>query len=78
MYRIDRSFFHVTGNASVRRVAGIRLGRCSLIPPNDPDFGLNEDEVARFWCERTGIRWLGRADIGHDADNKIVPFGAAA
>ncbi len=75
MYRIDRSFFHVTGNASVRRVAGIRLGRCSLIPPNDPDFGLNEDEVARFWCERTGIRWLGRADIGHDADNKIVPFG---
>jgi muramoyltetrapeptide carboxypeptidase len=75
MYRIDRSFFHVTGNPSVRRVAGIRLGRCSLIPPNDPDFGLNEDEVARFWCERSGIPWLGRADIGHDADNKIVPFG---
>jgi muramoyltetrapeptide carboxypeptidase len=78
MYRIDRSFFHVTSNASVRRVAGIRLGRCSLIPPNDPDFGMDEDAVARFWCERSGIPWLGRADIGHDADNKIVPFGAAA
>ena len=78
MYRIDRSFFHVTSNASVRRVAGIRLGRCSLIPPNDPDFGMAEDAVARFWCERSGIPWLGRADIGHDADNKIVPFGAAA
>jgi muramoyltetrapeptide carboxypeptidase len=76
MYRIDRSFFHVTSNASVRRVAGIRLGRCSLIAPNDPDFGMNEDEVARFWCERAGIPWLGRADIGHDADNRIVPFGA--
>jgi len=78
MYRIDRSFFHVTSNPSVRRVAGIRLGRCSLIPPNDPDFGMAEDAVARFWCERSGIPWLGRADIGHDADNKIVPFGAAA
>ena len=78
MYRIDRSFFHVTSNASVRRVAGIRLGRCSLIPPNDPDFGMAEDAVARFWCERSGIPWLGRADIGHDADNKIVPFGATA
>lgn len=78
MYRIDRSFFHVTSNASVRRVAGIRLGRCRLIPPNDPDFGMDEDAVARFWCERSGIPWLGRADIGHDADNKIVPFGAAA
>ena len=77
MYRIDRSFFHVTSNPSVRRVAGIRLGRCSLIPPNDPDFGMAEDEVARFWCERSGIPWLGRADIGHDADNRIVPFGAA-
>ena len=78
MYRIDRSFFHVTSNASVRRVAGIRLGRCRLIPPNDPDFGMDEDAVARFWCERSGIPWLGRADIGHDANNKIVPFGAAA
>jgi muramoyltetrapeptide carboxypeptidase len=77
MYRIDRSFFHVTSNPSVRRVAGIRLGRCSLIPPNDPDFGMTEDAVARFWCERSGIPWLGRADIGHDADNRIVPFGAA-
>ena len=34
-----------------------------------------EEEVARFWCERSGIPYLGRADIGHDADNKIVPFG---
>jgi muramoyltetrapeptide carboxypeptidase len=76
MYRIDRSFFHITSNASVRRVAGIRLGRCSLIPPNDPDFAMTEDAVARFWCERSGIPWLGRADIGHDVDNKVVPFGA--
>jgi muramoyltetrapeptide carboxypeptidase len=75
MYRIDRSFFHVTSNPSVRRVAGIRLGRCSLIPPNDPDFGMTEEAVARFWCERSGIPWLGRADIGHDANNRIVPFG---
>ena len=75
MYRIDRSLFHVTSQPSIRRVAGIRLGRCSLIPPNEPDFGLDEVEVARFWCERSGIPWLGRADIGHDAGNKVVPFG---
>lgn len=75
MYRIDRSLFHVTSNADVRKVAGIRLGRCSLIPENDPDFGMNEEEVARYWCERSGIPWLGRADIGHDVDNKVVPFG---
>jgi len=23
----------------------------------------------------SGILYLGRADIGHDIDNKIVPFG---
>jgi muramoyltetrapeptide carboxypeptidase len=67
--------FHISGNASVRRVAGIRLGRCAPIPPNDPDFGRSEEEVVRYWCDRAGIAWLGRADIGHDAGNKIVPFG---
>jgi muramoyltetrapeptide carboxypeptidase len=75
MYRIDRSLFHVTSNKAVRRVAGIRLGRCSAIPDNDPDFGQTEVEAAEYWCRRSGIPYLGRADIGHDADNKIVPFG---
>jgi muramoyltetrapeptide carboxypeptidase len=75
MYRIDRSLFHITSNPGIRRVAGIKLGRCSDIPANEPDFGMNEEEVARTWCDKSGIPWLGRADIGHDADNKIVPFG---
>jgi len=75
MYRTDRAMFHITSNADVRKVAGIRLGRCSEVPLNDPDFGETEEEVFRFWCERSGIPYLGRADIGHDSDNRIVPFG---
>ena len=75
MYRIDRAMFHITSNPAVRKVAGIKLGRCSEIPPNDPDFGQSEEEVVRHWCSVSGIRYLGRADIGHDIDNKIVPFG---
>jgi muramoyltetrapeptide carboxypeptidase len=75
MYRIDRSLFHITSSANVRRVTGIMLGRCSNVTPNEPDFGMNEEDVARYWCRRAGIAWLGRADIGHDTDNKIVPFG---
>jgi muramoyltetrapeptide carboxypeptidase len=31
--------------------------------------------VFRYWCERSAIAYLGRADIGHDSGNKIVPFG---
>jgi muramoyltetrapeptide carboxypeptidase len=75
MYRTDRSLFHITGNPGVRAVAGIRLGRCTEVPDNDPDFGASEEEVFRYWCGRSGIPYLGRADIGHDADNKVVPFG---
>jgi muramoyltetrapeptide carboxypeptidase len=75
MYRIDRSLLHITSTPQIRRVAGIRLGRVTDVPPNDPDFGMTAEEVARFWCARSGIPWLGAADIGHDADNKIVPFG---
>jgi muramoyltetrapeptide carboxypeptidase len=77
MYRIDRSLFHITSNAEIRRVSGVMLGRCSGVTPNEPDFGMNEEEIARYWCLRSGIPWLGRADIGHDSDNKIVPFGAS-
>ena len=75
MYRIDRSLFHITSSPNVRGCAGIMLGRCSDIPPNVPDFVLDEEAVTRHWCERAGIGYLGRADIGHDIDNSIVPFG---
>lgn len=75
MYRIDRALGQITSAPALRRIAGLMLGRCSGIPANDPDFGQNEEEVARHWCARSGISYLGRADIGHDADNKVVPFG---
>ena len=45
------------------------------MPPNDPDFAQTEEQVMRHWCNVSGIPYLGRADIGHDAENKIVPFG---
>ncbi len=75
LYRVDRMMFHLTGQASIRKVAGIRLGRISDITPNDPDFGLTPEEIVRYWCQRSGIPFLGAADIGHDRDNKVVPFG---
>jgi muramoyltetrapeptide carboxypeptidase len=75
MYRIDRLLFHITSNPGVRRVSGIMLGRCSGIPSNEPDFGQTEEETTRHWCEASGIPYLGRADIGHDIHNKVVPLG---
>jgi len=74
MYRIDRMLFHVTSSANVRACAGIMLGRCAPVPANIPDFAMDEEAVARHWCAKSGIEWLGRADIGHDVANAIVPF----
>lgn len=73
-YRIDRTMFHVTGSAAVRRVAAIRMGRMSEIPDNDPIFGSDAESIVRDWCGRAGIAFGGHADIGHDALNKVVPF----
>jgi muramoyltetrapeptide carboxypeptidase len=75
MYRIDRSLFHLTNNAGIRAVAGIKLGRCTQIPQNDVDFDMDEEAVVKQWCTASGIAYLGRADIGHDVDNKVVAFG---
>lgn len=75
LYAIDRSLFHVTSNPEIRKVAGIRFGRCTDIPENDRPFGEELEDMAKRWCETSGIPYLGRADIGHDVDNKIVPLG---
>lgn len=73
-YRIDRTMFHVTGSPNVRKVDQLRLGRVGDIPFNDPDFGRDEVAIVREWCERSGIPFGGRADIGHDVLNRVVPF----
>jgi muramoyltetrapeptide carboxypeptidase len=75
MYRIDRALFQITDTADIRKVAGIRLGRISDLLPNEPEFGKTEEDVTKHWCAISGIPYLGRADIGHDISNKIVPFG---
>ncbi|MGN6499485.1 MAG: LD-carboxypeptidase [Tsuneonella sp.] len=76
LYAVDRLLFHVTEN--LKGIAGLRLGRVSEVPENDRPFGFDEEQIARHWCKRAGIAYLGRADIGHDAANKIVPFGLAS
>ena len=73
LYAIDRLLFHAS--AHLRGVAGIRLGRISAVPENDRPFGAEPEQMVRYWCQRRDIPFLGAADIGHDADNRIVPFG---
>lgn len=75
MYRVDRALCHIFANAAMRKIAGLRLGRVSDVPENDPPFGMSEEDVARHWCDVAGVAYLGRADIGHDVANRIVPFG---
>ena len=74
LYRIDRSLFHVTSSPAIRKVRRLRLGRVSDVLPNDPDFGSDEMAIAQHWCAASGIVFGGRADIGHDAANRVVPF----
>ena len=76
LYRIDRSMFHVTASPAIRKVRQIRLGRVADILPNDPAFAGDESAIIESWCGRSGIQFGGRADIGHDAANRVVPFPA--
>ena len=73
LYEIDRLFFHVT--ALLPELAGLRLGQVTDVPENDRPFGVNAEQIAQDWCARAGIPFLGRAEIGHSAANRIVPFG---
>lgn len=73
LYAIDRLFFHVV--AHLHGIAGLRLGMVSAVPENDRPFGSEAEDIASYWCAQAGIPFLGRALIGHDAENRIVPFG---
>lgn len=73
LYAVDRLFFHAT--AHLAGIAGLRLGRVSDVPENERPFGATAIEIAQDWCGRHAIPFLGVADIGHDAGNKVVPFG---
>jgi muramoyltetrapeptide carboxypeptidase len=74
LYRIDRSMFHVTATPAIRKVRRLRLGRVSEVLPNDPAFATDEVMIVEQWCARSDIAFGGRADIGHDARNRVVPF----
>lgn len=78
LYAFDRAMFNVTTYLADKGLAGLRLGRVSDVPENVRPFGANAQEIAQYWCKINDIAYLGRADIGHDIDNKIVPFGLAS
>ncbi|MEP2988375.1 MAG: LD-carboxypeptidase [Parasphingorhabdus sp.] len=77
LYSFDRAMFNITNHLAGVGLKGLRLGQVTGIPENDRPFGQTEEEITRFWCDRYQIPYLGRADIGHDANNHIVPFGNA-
>lgn len=76
LYSVDRLFFHLAN--TLPRLAGLRLGQVTDVPENYVEFGQEAEDIAKFWCNRAGIPYLGRAEIGHTAANRIVPFGLAS
>jgi muramoyltetrapeptide carboxypeptidase len=78
LYAFDRAMFNVTTALRGAGLAGLRLGRVSDVPENDRPFGESVEDCAKRWCAKNGIAYLGLADIGHDVNNMVVPFGALA
>jgi muramoyltetrapeptide carboxypeptidase len=75
LYAFDRAMFSITTHLKDAKLAGLRLGRVSDVPENDRPFGETAQQIAKGWCAKNGIEFLGAADIGHDIENKVVPFG---
>ncbi len=78
-YRIDRMLFQMAHATQLRGIAGVRLGTVTDVPAGDTEaeFGESLEAMMDRWCRDMGVPYLGRARIGHDADNMVVPFGIA-
>lgn len=77
MYRIDRMLFTIAHATQLKGVAGVRLGMVKGVVENDPPWRGTVEEMIARWCAEMVVPYLGRAVIGHDADNRVVPFGVA-
>ena len=76
-YRIDRLLFQMANATQLKGIAGVRLGAVTDVPDGDTEkeFGESLETMMTRWCGDMGVPYLGRARIGHDADNMVVPFG---
>lgn len=77
LYRVDRALGQIAHATQLKGIAGVRLGRVSDVQPNDPPWTEPLPDMLARWCREMGVPYLGTADIGHDADNRVVPFGIA-
>lgn len=77
LYRVDRELFTMAHAAQLKGLAGVRLGHVTDIQPNTPPWGEPLETMIVRWCGEMGVPYLGRAEIGHDAGNHVVPFGLA-
>ena len=75
LYNVDRLLFHMANATQLKGIAGVRLGAVSDVRPNDPPWGESLETMIQRWCGEMGVLYLGRALIGHTADNHVVPFG---
>lgn len=75
LYRIDRMLCQMARATQLKGISGVKLGRINDIQPNDPPWGEPIDVMMTRWCGEMGVPYLGTADVGHDAANKVVPFG---
>lgn len=78
-YRIDRLLFQMANATQLKGVAGVRLGSVTDVPKDEgpEQFGETLEQMMDRWCRDMGVPYLGRARVGHDADNMVVPFGVS-
>ncbi|UZK68192.1 LD-carboxypeptidase [Sphingomonas sp. S1-29] len=79
VYRIDRMMWQIADATQLRGIAGIRLGSVTAIPEGagEAEFGDTLERIMLRWCRSMNVPYLGRAAVGHDATNTVVPFGVA-
>jgi muramoyltetrapeptide carboxypeptidase len=76
LYRVDRMMFTMANATQLSGIASLRVGSISL-PAADgqADFGHSPDQIAWDWSKLMKVPYEGRALIGHDSNNHVVPFG---
>ena len=67
--------FQLGHATQLKGIAGLKLGQVTDVQANDPPFAETPEQMVTRWAAVMGVPYLGRAEVGHFRDNRVVPFG---
>ena len=72
LYHIDRMMQNVTNNGILNDIFGIAMGSFSKMNDNAIPFGLDANDIAKDYANKSKVKFINNLPIGHSEFNEAI------